>query len=225
MRYLVVFLLCVCFYALGTSAYNRYTLWEVVFSGGIPTKKTDYYWLYYYASYRNYAKMIAIAIGDIFFAIWGVLCVLYIIKNRDKRQRKKGKESIIDSREEALAFYNRGMAFMTGEGEPFSYKDAIYYFELAVEKENLPQALLQLGICYYNSTEAEDHLKAFSYFRKAAIRRNALAEYNVGLCYYLGKGVAKNNYSAKQWLEKSAEQGIVEAKELIERINKEAEEV
>lgn len=46
---------------------------------------------------------------------------------------------------------------------------------------------------------------------RAAHRGDAKAQYNVGICYDLGKGVARNKIEATKWYRKAAEQGLAEA--------------
>ena len=42
---------------------------------------------------------------------------------------------------------------------------------------------------------------------KTANQGNADAQFQLGLCYYAGKGVRKNYTKAATWIRKSAEQG------------------
>ena len=49
------------------------------------------------------------------------------------------------------------------------------------------------------------------WFRKAAEQGDANAQFNLGICYYDGKGVAKNPAEAVKWFRKAAEQGDARA--------------
>lgn len=46
---------------------------------------------------------------------------------------------------------------------------------------------------------------------KSAQQGNKLSQYNLGILYFRGKGVPKDNKQAFYWLEKSAQQGLAEA--------------
>jgi hypothetical protein len=52
---------------------------------------------------------------------------------------------------------------------------------------------------------------AVEWYRKAAAQRNAEAQYNLGLCYENGEGVAKGMSTAAGWYRKAAAQGQAEA--------------
>ena len=54
----------------------------------------------------------------------------------------------------------------------------------------------------------EEELKAF---RRDAARGNAEAQYNLGLCYMDGNGIAKNMTEAVKWFRKASEQGLAKA--------------
>ena len=53
------------------------------------------------------------------------------------------------------------------------------------------------------------------WYRKAAEQGNTVAQYNIGICYYYGKGTSKDNGSAKFWMKKAAEQGYEDAIEFL----------
>jgi len=46
---------------------------------------------------------------------------------------------------------------------------------------------------------------------KQAAQGIVRAQYNLGLAYYLGKGISKNDAEAARWFRKAAEQGLTEA--------------
>ena len=54
-----------------------------------------------------------------------------------------------------------------------------------------------------------DREKAVTLYRMAAEKGDSLAEYNLGWCYYEGKGVEQNDRLATEWYRKSAEHGDV----------------
>ena len=49
-------------------------------------------------------------------------------------------------------------------------------------------------------------------YRVEAEQGDAMAQYNLGVCYYNGEGVAQNYAEAVKWWSKAAEQGQAEAK-------------
>ena len=69
-----------------------------------------------------------------------------------------------------------------------------------------------LGFCYYNGNGVdENRVEAFKWFRLAAEKSLALAQYMLGFCYYNGNGVKKDRKEAVKWYNLAAEQGHAEA--------------
>ena len=62
--------------------------------------------------------------------------------------------------------------------------------------------------------------KAVEWYTKAAEQGNAVAQYNLGVCYNFGKGVEKDLQKAIEWYTKAAEQGDEDAQEALERLRK-----
>ena len=60
------------------------------------------------------------------------------------------------------------------------------------------------GLEFYKKGQAQ---KAAERFRKAAEQGYAPAQYNLGVCYAKGQGVAQNYAEAVKWYSKAAEQG------------------
>lgn len=67
---------------------------------------------------------------------------------------------------------------------------------------------LALGVALYNKTLYED---ALPYLRMEAEKGNSVAQFYIGVCYNLGRGVPKSPVTALGWYLKSAEQGVKEA--------------
>lgn len=82
-------------------------------------------------------------------------------------------------------------------GEKFVSMSVAYVLSLS-EKTNNPQLS-------FNSNSVP------SDFQNGADAGNAEDQCNLGKCYYLGRGVTQNYYSALNWFRKSAEQNNVEA--------------
>ena len=71
-----------------------------------------------------------------------------------------------------------------------------------------PDAQLNRGKKYYKDGKLADAVK---WFRKAAERGHAEAQFALGACYCDGEGVEKNQTEAVKWFRKAAEQGQKEA--------------
>lgn len=50
--------------------------------------------------------------------------------------------------------------------------------------------------------------KAMGVFKQAAKKKNACAQFQIGMMYYYGHGVKKSNKNAKAWLKKSSDNGL-----------------
>ena len=58
---------------------------------------------------------------------------------------------------------------------------------------------------------AEDDVEAVKWYRKAAEQNFAAAQYNLGVCYDQGDGVAEDQVEAAKWYRKAAEQNDADA--------------
>ncbi|MEG1502573.1 MAG: tetratricopeptide repeat protein, partial [Synergistaceae bacterium] len=67
--------------------------------------------------------------------------------------------------------------------------------------------------------ERQDDTEAFKWFSKAANMGHAKSQYFIGLMYYFGEGVEKNESQGVSWLKKSAQLGFIEAQKLIDEYN------
>ena len=66
------------------------------------------------------------------------------------------------------------------------------------------QALYDKAVEYYN---AKDYENAVKLFKTLAEQGNADAQFNLGECYYFGRGVEQSYEEAVKWYRKAAEQG------------------
>jgi TPR repeat protein len=57
----------------------------------------------------------------------------------------------------------------------------------------------------------KDEAEAAKWYRKAAEQDNALAQFNLGVCYNNGQGMAKDEVEAVKWWRKAAQGGEVNA--------------
>ena len=99
----------------------------------------------------------------------------------------------------------------------------MYYFQkddnlafshlLAASEAGDSVALYYLGGVYYlgRCGVETDKAKAASYYLQAALQDNALAQYAIGKCLYEGEGVEQDLKAAKEWMEKSAQNGCEDA--------------
>ena len=65
--------------------------------------------------------------------------------------------------------------------------------------------------------------EAFKWYRKSALNGFTDAEYNVGACYFLGKGVTQNRAEAVKWLTKAAQHGNQHAINTLNLLHQEEE--
>jgi len=132
------------------------------------------------------------------------------------------------------AQYNLGIMLLNGIVSEKNYKEAEKFFRLAVEKGH-PDAQYNLGIMYENGlgvtndykeaerlyrlatkqghVEAKKKLDVIIYNKelKLAQKGDILAQYNLGLIYEHGQGVAQNNEEAVRWYRLAATQQYADA--------------
>lgn len=65
----------------------------------------------------------------------------------------------------------------------------------------------------------EIYTEAVKWYRKAAEKGYAPAQYNLGNMYRYGKGIAKDIQEARRWYRKAANHGHENAKEALKRLN------
>jgi TPR repeat protein len=58
----------------------------------------------------------------------------------------------------------------------------------------------------------QDYDAAMRWFRKAADRREAFAQKEIGSFYYNGRGVPQDYSEAMRWFRQAADQGLAEAR-------------
>ncbi len=105
------------------------------------------------------------------------------------------------------AMYELAECYSAGAGTPENPDQALFWINKAVA-ENHPAAMNFLGSHF---KQKGDEKKAFSLFCKAAAAGNAAAQYNLGICYFEGKGTQKSLTPALEWLKKAAEQENIDA--------------
>ena len=121
------------------------------------------------------------------------------------------------------AMLQLAQAYAEGKGTEKNDKKAYKWFYEASQKangaqgEDLSEARYQTGLCYLQGKgTARRPKEAAFYFTLAAEKGHAQAQYNLGKCYLEGIGVKKANKDlARRWLNKAAQKGVQEAKELL----------
>lgn len=68
--------------------------------------------------------------------------------------------------------------------------------------------------------KSEKNEEAFEYYLKAADQGDALAQYNLGICYDNGYGVEKDLSEAVIWLRKAADQGNAQAQNALRKLSR-----
>lgn len=148
----------------------------------------------------------------------------------------------------AVAQYNLGDSYYRGQGVAQDYAEAAKWYRKAAEqgyneaKEAL-ERLEKLGQWQRAADEPQrkeeprsevesqynkgyeydrqgNYLEAVKWYRKAAEQGYANAQYNLGWCYDLGRGVARDYVEAAKWYRKAAAQGHSTAQIALERLEK-----
>lgn len=80
--------------------------------------------------------------------------------------------------------------------------------------------MVKLGKDYYfgENGKQKDYVKAVEWYRKAAEQGNAVAQFNLAMCYQSGQGVVKDLTEAVKWYRKAAEQGYAGAKAMLKAL-------
>lgn len=88
------------------------------------------------------------------------------------------------------------------------------YLKLAADY-GVPSAKYDLAMEYANEGTDEGHKKSFSLFREASEQGDPCAYYQLALCYRYGRGVNKDMGQAKVMLQKAADLGHSEARDIM----------
>jgi len=120
-----------------------------------------------------------------------------------------------------LAYFKLGLMYLDGLGVEFDKKKAINYISKAayrgnqdakakLNELNLPENYGEI-LHYYELGKEKyvdyDYNEAVKWIRKAAEQGYDIAQYNLGDCYYYGRGVSQDYNEAVKWFRKASEQG------------------
>jgi uncharacterized protein len=124
----------------------------------------------------------------------------------------------------AKAQFDLGVMYFRGTGVPQNYIKALDFFEKAAAqgheraKEYIPRIYFALGLDYFSeeASVTQDDQEAFKWFSKAAELGHPEAQYLVGLMYYFGEGIAKDEAKGSILIRQSAQNGFEQAQRIID---------
>jgi TPR repeat protein len=114
---------------------------------------------------------------------------------------------------DAVAQYNLGLMYATGQGVSQDYVMAAIWLRKAAE-QGYAFAQSNLGTLYRDGRGVpSDPAEAVAWFQKAADQGDPIAQYCLGLQWAAGEGVPRQDYTeAIKWFQMAAEQGHAIAK-------------
>lgn len=122
------------------------------------------------------------------------------------------------------AQFTLGVTYFRGIGVPQNYIKALDFFEKAAAqgheraKEYIPRTYFALGSDYFSEEAGvnQDDQEAFKWFSKAAELGHPKAQYLVGLMYYFGEGIAKDEAKGIILIKQSAQNGFEQAQKIMD---------
>jgi TPR repeat protein len=143
----------------------------------------------------------------------------------------EGSGSEIKKRQEAVEWYKKaaeqndvyamiqlGNCYRRGFGTAPDDRKASIWLEKAA-KTNNAEAQYQFAV-WLDDSKQNYKSSAFQWFKESAEQGHVLAQFNVGVCYLLGKGIGKNKVEAEKWLRLAAEQNNETAAEALKVLDK-----
>lgn len=140
--------------------------------------------------------------------------------------------NIAEKNGEKNAAYALALQFLNGQGVEKNTKIALELLQKASDKGCNGARLVLAGILLYGTYGdneeiiIEEHPKeGFELFFQVASfsepENRRVAEYEVGCCYYYGKGTEKDLLEAKKWFEKSFDDDYDDAKKALLKVEEE----
>lgn len=116
----------------------------------------------------------------------------------------------------ADAQFELGYRYLTGSGIARDERRAYTLWRKAAGQSHAA-SLNNLGCLHgaANGVTPADDKAAFSYFQKAAVLENVVAQLNLGRMYLDGRGTPKNFVKARLWIKLAAEHGSEQAQALL----------
>ena len=113
---------------------------------------------------------------------------------------------------------NLGDCYMSGKGVTKDSKEAMKWYTRASEKgdSNAKQELPMLAVSGSAKNSPTFSLELVS----KAEQGDAVAQRNLGACYYQGRGVTQDYKKSVKWITKSAEQGDEQSKKMLKILQK-----
>jgi len=111
----------------------------------------------------------------------------------------------------ALAQFNLGMMYETGEGVPRDYAAAAKWYRQAAD-QGLPQAEQRLGNLLLNGRGvSQDYAEAVRWLSKAAAQGYGVAQFDMGFLAFKGYGMPQDLVQAHVYFSMAAEQSVPHA--------------
>jgi uncharacterized protein len=100
-----------------------------------------------------------------------------------------------------------------------NYETALWLYRRAAEQGHI-DAQMELADIYFGGLMRvpEDKAESAKWYLRAAELGNAMAQGNIGLAYWYGKGVPKNEVMGLMWLNLAVAQGFKDAVERRDRL-------
>ena len=112
------------------------------------------------------------------------------------------------------AQYRLGYCYETGWGIELDTDKAIYWYKKAAEQghDNAKTRIFTLETKKHNTEVCVQNVETpFEKYKREAAQGDVDAQYELGVCYYFGEGVAKNDYEALKCYKEAANRGNAKA--------------
>lgn len=110
----------------------------------------------------------------------------------------------------ADAYHELGVCYFCGEGTEQDLNAAVRWWAEGAAAGNL-SSMTNLGLHYTSQSDKKLNEKGIKLLETAAKRGQAEAQCNLGITYWQGQGVEKDEKEGLKWLEKAAEQKLPNA--------------
>ena len=110
----------------------------------------------------------------------------------------------------ADAYHELGVCYYCGEGTEKNLSAAVRWWAEGAAAGNL-NSMTNLGLHYTNQKDKKLNEKGIRLLETAAKRGQAEAQCNLGVTYWQGQGIEKNEKEGLKWLEKAAKQKLPNA--------------
>ena len=141
--------------------------------------------------------------------------------------KKLAKQGDLNAQHDlGISYYNgHGTKYYNGAGVSRDYDKSIYWLTKAANQGH-KYSQLHLGLVFHEGAGvSQDYNKAIYWLTKAANQGMVNAQLILGIGYLGGEGFSKNREKAKKWLTKAANQNSEKAKEYLQKIKKEEDQL